>query len=415
MPTLPVTRQEVPRSAKDALTINRNTLAEAFESFSHVAGSLEHSYAILQGEVARLRHELEVRNGDLARSLAENQRMRLYLSGLLDDMPCGVLAVDRNFRPQYANPCAIALFLADPEAPNSSISPALRAVLQDVAVAGVERTWILETKEGPRPVAVSAVTRPRVPGAVGEMVFILRDVSEQKRLEEERELAHRMKALAEMTALLAHEIRNPLGSLELFAGLIKEASQEQSEVAQWIVHIQAGLRALSATVNNVLQFHSLAPSQLKPVNAIRLVAATAEFLEPLALQRGMGIEVIAPSEELLISADPDRLQQVFFNLAINAFRAMPAGKILRIRLGSAERSGGNVARIDFEDQGCGIPPEQISRVFDAGFSTQRSSPGLGLAVCKRITAQHQGEIGIQSKLGAGTTVSLYLPLLGTGA
>lgn len=415
MPTLPVRRQEVPHSGKEALTINRNTLAEAFESFSHVAGSLEHTYAALQGEVARLRQQLEVRNGDLARSLAENERMRLYLSGLLEDMPCGVLAVDRNFRPQFANPCAKSLLLADPRAAESSISPALRAVLQDVATGGVERTWALETAEGVRPVAVSVVTRSRVPGAVGELVFILRDVSEQKRLEEERELAHRMKALAEMTALLAHEIRNPLGSLELFAGLIKEASQEQTEIAQWIVHIQAGLRALSATVNNVLHFHSLAPSQLKPVNAVRLVAATAEFLEPLALQRGMGIEVMATSEELLISADPDRLQQVFFNLAINAFRAMPTGKILRIRLGSAERAGTTVARIDFEDQGRGIPSGQIDRVFDAGFSSPRSSPGLGLAVCKRITAQHRGEIQIQSEVDAGTTVSLYLPLLGTGA
>lgn len=415
MPTLPVTRQEVPQSGEDALTINRNTLAEAFESFSHVAGSLEHSYAILQGEVVRLRRELEIRNGDLARSLAENQRMRSYLSGLLEDIPCGVLAVDRNFRPQFANPCAKALLQADLEAAESSISPTLRAVLQDVAAAGVERTWMIETADGARPVAVSAVTRPRVPGAVGEIVFILRDVSEQKRLEDEREMAHRMKALAEMTALLAHEIRNPLGSLELFAGLIKEASEGQTEIAQWIVHIQAGLRALSATVNNVLHFHSLAPSQLKPVNAVRLVAATAEFLEPLALQRGMGIEVIAASEELLISADPDRLQQVFFNLAINAFRSMPAGKILRIRLGLAEQAGSSVAKIDFEDQGCGIPSEQIDRVFDAGFSTERSSPGLGLAVCKRVTAQHRGEIQIRSEAGAGTTVSLYLPLLGAGA
>lgn len=414
MSTLPAARQELPISTKGALALDRTTLAEAFQSFSLAAGSLEHSYSMLQTEVARLRTELEVRNADLARSLAENQTMRAYLSGLLEDLPCGVLAVDKNFHLRFANPCAEALLTSESGSNGPSLSPELQTILKEVATPGIERTWTVQTAAGLRPVAVSCAMRLRMPGA-GEMVFILRDISEQKRLEEERELAHRMKALAEMTALLAHEIRNPLGSLELFAGLIKDASGDQPEISQWIVHIQAGLRALSSTVNNVLHFHSLAPSHLKPVNAVRLVARTAEFLQPLALQRGMGIEVSTDAEEVLISADADRIQQVFFNLAINAFRAMRPGKLLRIRLGLADLSGRSMARIDFKDEGTGIPSAILDRIFDAGFSTERASPGLGLAVCKRITAQHRGEIKIESEAGAGTTVSLYLPLLGKAA
>lgn len=367
-----------------------------------------------------LRHELEIKNQDLGRSLAENKRIKTYLAGLLEDLPCGVLAVDGRFQLRFGNPLAHKLLAGAPDAgvhSGASIPDNLRSILKEIAseVRGAERIWALETREGKKFFAVTCAMRPQGSDAQGEMVFILRDATEQKRFEEEREFARRMKALAEMTALLAHEIRNPLGSLELFAGLIRDATKDQTEVSQWIVHMQAGLRALSATVNNVLHFHSMAPSQLAPLNAVRLLADTIEFLQPLALQRGMGIEFNADCREVLIPANAHRLQQVFFNLAINAFRAMPAGKRLKIRVGVepiGQAGGSRRARIDFEDDGVGIAPEHLEKIFDAGFTTMKSSPGLGLAVCKRVTAHHRGTIRVESELGKGTTFSLYLPLLG---
>lgn len=419
MPTLPAHGQESSTLIRELAPLNPASLAEAFESFTHAAGSLESSYTMLQGELARLRRELEIKNQDLARSVAENERMQAYLSGLLEDLPCGVLAVDASFRLRFANPHARTLLLSETNecTPATPIPSALRCILKEIAgeIAARERRWVFQTGEGPRSIAVTCALRPQRLDASGETVFILRDVSEQKRLEDEREQAHRMRALAEMTALLAHEIRNPLGSLELFAGLIREATKDHAEVSQWIVHIQAGLRALSATVSNVLHFHSLSPSHLKPLNAVELLANTVEFLQPLALQRGMGIEFSPNAKEILIPADAHRLQQVFFNLAINAFRAMPSGKCLRIGVTADQREGHCRARIDFADEGSGIAPEHIEKIFDAGFTTAKSSPGLGLAVCKRITAQHRGAIEVESELGRGTTFSIYLPVLGNPA
>jgi signal transduction histidine kinase len=420
MSTLPATRQERSTPAPEPIALDRNSLAQAFESFTHVAGSLENSYTMLQGELARLRRELEVKNRDLAHSLAENQRMQTYLSRLLEDLPCAVLAVDASFHLCFANPQASALLVSKPEkqlASGASIPEALRSILREVVAepAGAERIWAFQAQEGPNFVAVTCAARPRGCATAGEWLFILRDVTEQKRLEEERESVRRMRALAEMTALLAHEIRNPLGSLELFAGLIKDATREQADVSQWIVHLQAGLRALSATVNNVLHFHSLPPSQLAPLDVVRLLAGTVEFLQPLALQRGMGIEFAPACKEVFIPGDAYRLQQVFFNLAINAFRAMSAGKRLKISAAIAPRNAGRAAKIDFEDEGTGISPANMEKLFEPGFTTVKSSPGLGLTVCQRVTAQHKGTIEVRSKLGKGTTFSLYFPVLGAQA
>jgi signal transduction histidine kinase len=225
----------------------------------------------------------------------------------------------------------------------------------------------------------------------------------------------RMRALAEMTALLAHEIRNPLGSLELFAGLVKEATQKDPEVSQWMVHVQAGLRALAATVNNVLHFYSQAPLQTIPINVVELLTDTMEFLQPLALQRGMGINFVNPQKEVLIDADPHRLQQVFFNVTINALRAMSAGGAVTVRVSTEKKDGTPCVNIAFEDQGCGISAENIEKIFAAGFTTKRGSPGLGLAVCKRVIEQHGGALQVTSVPGHGTTFTLTFRVCGASA
>ena len=106
------------------------------------------------------------------------------------------------------------------------------------------------------PGRIAGTLSERRHAASGEWIFILRDITESKRLEKEREAARRTQDLAQMAMLLAHEIRNPLGSLELFAGLLAEGTEDRPVLHEWVDQLRAGLRALSATVNNVLQFHS---------------------------------------------------------------------------------------------------------------------------------------------------------------
>ncbi len=167
---------------------------------------------------------------------------------------------------------------------------------------------------------------------------------------------------------------------------------------------------LAATVNNVLHFHSQPAAQLLPVDLLRLVGETVEFLRPLARQKEMRIEWQAPRATVSILADPSRLQQAFFNLALNAFRAMKPGGTLIISVCRANRKVPAPRRQwPLRIRESGIRPENLEKIFEPGFTTQCGSPGLGLAVTRKVIEQHGGTIRVESREGKGTTFTLTLP------
>jgi signal transduction histidine kinase len=210
-----------------------------------------------------------------------------------------------------------------------------------------------------------------------------------------------------MSALLAHEIRNPLGSLELFAGLLAEANLE-GESQRWIEHLQAGLRTLSSTVNNVLHLYTTPPAEFAPVDAGELLEWAYGFLHPLAKQAGVEIQVVNGLHGVTIDADRHRLEQVLLNLALNAFHFMPGGGWLSLR-GRADAESPNGIAIEVRDTGPGIAAVDLDHIFDAGFSTRPGSSGLGLAVCRRVIEQHCGSIQAESTPGHGAIFELRLP------
>jgi signal transduction histidine kinase len=389
-------------------------LAAAFASFTQTAGALETTYTKLQAEVGRLRHELEDKNRSLEQSLDENQRMRVYLARIVEGLPCGVLVFDSEMNLRMINPAAGRLLntggedFPSPEAAVPRLLGPLLAALPQEEFSD-EQEWVVDGPSGEQTIGVTRA-RFRATGAGDDSILILRDLTEAKQLEREREVSRRTQALAEVATLLAHEIRNPLGSLELFAGLLADALADQAELQPWINHVQAGLRSLAATVNNVLHFHSQPPAQLLPVDLLRLVRETVEFLRPLARQKEMHIEWRAPKDNVSILADPSRLQQAFFNLALNAFRAMKPGGTLSISVQRRESSPHPTSAVAFSDQGSGIRAENLEKIFDPGFTTQCGSPGLGLAVTRKVIEQHGGTIRVESREGQGTTFTLELPI-----
>ena len=422
MQTFPETRQSRTAPTPTSQLRQRSakqSLVKAFRSFADVAGALENSYSQLQAEVARLRQELERANQDLNQSLEENKRIRAYLSRTLECLPCGVLVVDEDHKLKLANSAAHCLLgtCPSPQQTPGSISREVIEKLEAVSglqSAGTEREWPVDNVDGQRFLAVSRTALSGNANPHGECIFILRDITESKRLEKERELARRTQDLAQMAMLLAHEIRNPLGSLELFAGLLAEATEDRPVLHEWVDQLQAGLRTLSATVNNVLQFHSEPRSELTPVNLVSLLRETVEFLRPLAWQRGMRLELRPGESEVLLLADAHRLQQVFFNLALNAFRAMSPGGVLRVSVHCSPQAGELPIGVVFRDEGIGIPAQHLARIFEAGFTTNPASPGLGLALTKKVVEQHQGTIRVESVPGKGTAFVLSFPRSGAG-
>ncbi|MBZ5698031.1 MAG: PAS sensor protein [Acidobacteriia bacterium] len=419
MTILPSARQKARSSRRraPARKVAERSLVRAFATFTQAADSLEKSYGQLQAEVARLRGELERANSELTRSLEENTRVRSFLAQILEGLPCGVLVFDASARLRVINPEARGLLALDPSwLPEEGVAwPAvidqlLEETSSEAPVA--EREWMLDDPAGTR---FLAVTRAQVMGSKGadrEMICILRDVTQEKRLASEREKARRNEALAEIATVLAHEIRNPLGSLELFAGLLADSTAATSEAIQWVGHIQAGLRTLAATVNNVLQFHSQPCPEPIPTHLDRLLRETVEFLGPLARQRGMQVRLSNRAGRVLVHADPHRLQQVFLNLALNAFRAMSSGGWLVASVTRTMSADQPQVQIDFEDQGIGISSEELEKIFEPGFTRHAGSPGLGLSVCKKVIEQHGGAISVHSAPRLGSTFTVTLPTAG---
>jgi len=418
MNILPTTRQRGRgNSGGGGRATAQENLTRAFLTFTQAAGSLERSYTQLQAEVSRLHQDLQRTNSELEHSLEENARVRMHLSRVLESLPCGVLVVAADGKAQIINPEARRLlqvpsnWRAEPESP----LPASFAKL----VAEVPGNSFFSEMESPAPgdfpnrtIGILRANVSESANGAGDTIWIVRDVTEQKRVAGEREEARRSHALAEVATILAHEIRNPLGSMELFTGLLADATAHLPETRQWVTHLQAGLRALSTTVNNVLQFHSQPLAQLVPTELDRLVQETMDFLVPLSRQRGQQIHVSNAIGKVATRADANRLKQVFLNLALNAFRAMPPGGKLAVAIRWAPQFPGGLVQIDFRDEGRGIPAELLDRIFEPGFTTTAGSPGLGLAVCKKVVEQHGGEIRLESKPQQGATFSVLLPISG---
>jgi signal transduction histidine kinase len=363
---LPTTRQKKPtRKARTTPSKPRaprkatsRDLTQAFAAFTQVAGSLESSYSVLREEAARLREELANKN-------QENDRMRTQLVRILENLPCGVVVIDAEGAVRIANPQARDLL---------DLSAECLSALRQVTEGGEQEVPI-----GNRQLGVTCTFRE------GFAIYLLREVSQ-------------------MALLLANEIRNPLSSLELFAGLLADSVEAHPETRQWVDHLQAGLRQVSATVHNALHHHSLPALRLAPTNLTRLLRETAEFLRPVARQKGMRLELSLDAGALNVAAEAHTLQQGFFNLALNAFRAMSTGGVLTI----STRRENQTALVSFVDQGSGVPAENLARIFEAGFSSNHGSPGLGLAVCQKIVAQHGGDISVISTVGQGSEFRIVL-------
>jgi signal transduction histidine kinase len=442
-------------------------LLKAFRSFAAAARSLEGAYGQLRSEVERLRRELQESNAGLSRSLAENRRMREHLDRILEGLPCGVLLVNQDGAIARANPEARRLLAACTDAPASEAGRVTEEMIYPLHVAALP-AGVQQLLERARDVdasrsAGSPEVAPPSPGCdpeqrfsdqpSGELwlaarhaaiadvqgrpaVFILRDVSERKRLETAETRMQRQQALGEMAAMLAHEIRNPLGSLELFAGLLAEkrrdarqlgggcdgkdkdkakdkdkGSDGDGEESAWIAHLQAGLRTLAATVNNVLHFHSLREIECTAVDLGALLAWSRDFFLPLASQSRIELSLHNGLSGVVVSGDRHRLEQVLQNLVLNAVRAMPGGGWIEISGRTLKPAvGPAAAQIAVADTGPGIAPQHLECLFAPGFTTRPGSPGLGLNVARKIVELHGGTIAASSAGGRGAQFVVNLPL-----
>lgn len=407
-------------------------LARSFSEFMEASAVLERSYGELQAEVRSLNLELSERNQELEASLEENRQMHQALAEAVDAMPCGVLLLDDRGTLLRINTEAVSLLgltAQETAAPNLAAlaafgKPDLRRfaeqesrsefafdVLSPNRIRGANASAPLQAR-----CWVEVQSRHLVAaGHARRTLLTLRDVSSQKQAEQQREAGRRALALAEVAAVMAHEIRNPLAGLALFVELL---TQEPARAGEWASHLHAGLRTLSASVNNVLALYgegmgggSVLPSA-QPVPVAQAVSAAVEFIRPITAQAGLAIFVEGLDVGADILVDSAAIEQVLLNVVTNAVRHTQPGGTLHIATVVSKRKSSKenaTVTLAVTDNGSGIEPEHLPHVFEAGWSARGQSSGLGLAVCQRIAVLRGGRMTVQSRIGHGTTFQLELP------
>jgi signal transduction histidine kinase len=401
--------------------IAESHLADAFTAFIGAANRLEDSQRQLHGEVAELRRQLEERNRALASSVAENERMRFALRQILDALSCGVAVLDTNGENVILlNPEARRLLSVPETAGWDELPMCLQTSVQALRSEPWEQGYEQELRIGKDgrdlclAIRYSRMTNPSSKTTSGEpssLVLIINDVTARRTAEQEREKSRNVVALAEMATVLAHEIRNPLGSLELLTGCLAGDPGLSEESARCVQHLRAGVRLLSATVNNVLCFHNPGAQQMSPLDLGSVLKSSVEFIRPLARQQDVHLLLRETLQPVEIAGDSNGLRQLILNLACNALRHTKAGGKITIASGVEMNAGQPLAVIEIIDTGSGIREQDLPHIFKPGFSTTRQTPGLGLTVSRRIVEQHGGTIQVSSQLGRGTTFRMEFPAL----
>ena len=389
-------------------------LTDAFNAFMATAGRMEASYTQLQGEIAQLRSELEDRNAALTLSLEENKNIREALQRILEALPCGVIVIESS-NIILMNPEAQRLTgLSGSRGLNLEEFPSeVRTRLRSALDREDEHEFSIQNGGATSWISIRRSHEPvhhEVAGAMRERsILIVRDITSRKKAELQREQSRNMVSLGEMAAVLAHEIRNPLSSLELWTGLLAKQPAADDESKFVVENLQAGVRSISATINNILQFHNSGTVNHVPLKLLPVLQSSVAFVRPLAEQAGIKLNLRASLGNAEISGDSNSLQQVILNLAINAFRHTARGGTFSI---DAHLVGdGRRAKISFADGGEGISETDLPYLFQSKAGRSTNGPGLGLIICRRVIEQHAGTISVESQRGRGTTFFVELPLL----
>jgi two-component system sensor histidine kinase HydH len=249
---------------------------------------------------------------------------------------------------------------------------------------------------------------------LGLSVWQIRTLRRYLRLQEAAARHERLAARGSMAAVLAHEIRNPLGAIKGLAQFLGEkqaADPPQLEMTQTIAQEATRLERL---VNDLLSYARPRPPDRQPTTLPALLGEVLRLVLPAAEVAGVVCRLDVPEEVPRIAADPEQLKQLFGNLALNALQAMPKGGRLTLAVRPMDGKGGTrrAVEVAIEDTGSGIPEADLSRIFEPFYTTRTKGTSLGLAICKQIVEAHGGVIRTARTGPEGTTILVTLPVEG---
>lgn len=363
--------------------------------------------------------EVQRRFGANARSIQEARRERGFANQLLEGMVSAVAAIDENDRIRSANSAFFQIF------PGASIGASIHEkfasaeamrMLEAASASRVERAtyrgrWTCPPVAGAEEEqAFDVYSSPLAINGERGQILTLVDVTAAAESERGMRRQESLAAVGQATAQVAHEIRNPLGSIRLGVAMLRD-NVTDPEGLNTIELVERGIRHLNKLVVDVAQFSRRKALEKSEVDLHELLDHSLDLAADKINEKAASIEKQYAPETPAGNWDFDQLSQVFVNLIANAIDASPNGSALKIatstvRLNDAKQ----FARVTIADQGSGMDQVTRERIFEPFFSTKKRGTGLGLAIVKQIIELHEGEISVESEPGKGTKFIIDLPL-----
>jgi signal transduction histidine kinase len=251
-------------------------------------------------------------------------------------------------------------------------------------------------------------------GHVRGATMFFKDLTRVEQLEERERLRDRLAAVGEMAAAIAHEVKNPLGGIEVMAGLLRRKIGDIPDAQVLVQDIINEAKMANAIVQEVLVFVRPIRLQAEPTSLAVALRAAVPLADTKGRRGAIAVETDVPDGLPNVHADGYQLTQLFTNLLLNAYEAMGGRGRIAIPARPARLDDGGEARdavaIEVADDGPGMASDVVERVFDPFFTTKAQGSGLGLAIVRKIVHAHDGRIDPRSAPGRGTTISVTLPL-----
>lgn len=228
-------------------------------------------------------------------------------------------------------------------------------------------------------------------------------------VEEQLRRAERLSTLGEMAAVLAHEIRNPLGSIRGTAEILRDDYRPGDPKHEFIEIQIKETERLNHVVEDFLRMARPQAGQMQRCSLREELETIVVLTANDAHQRGIRLTFEPPENDLAVTGDGEKLRQAFLNIVINALQATPTGGSVTISTVSKDGFG----EVRFTDTGAGITPEALEKIFEPFFTTKADGTGLGLAITRKIIEAHGGTLTVQSQIGTGTTATVRLPKANT--
>lgn len=365
--------------------------------------------ALLSGSLAERARLGEAQLEQATEEIADLQAFNQYV---IDNLVSGLATADAANRFLTFNRSAMLITGRDgplpiglPAAEVLQLPPAFAATLsQDLARVRSKRSDYVFTQPNGKPIEVglSVAALPLPDGSRGYL-YTFQDVTDIKRFEQSARLQQRLAAVGEMAAGIAHEIRNPLASMSGSMQMLKQELPLSGDQAQLLDIVLRESDRLNQTIKSFLAYARPQRFSMQRLDLRPIVQETAMLLRNSPeVKDNHQIDVRLAELPVMANADEAQIRQIIWNLATNGLRAMPAGGALCISALLETTSKGPVALLQVEDEGVGIPPDEIDSIFQPFRGSFGKGTGLGLAIVHRIVTDYGGHIEVKAREGRGT-------------